>query len=100
MSGVVLLSRVTLALAGGHHCYLVGARASVLTLQLDPLCPSFINNAAPLLAVAAAPVPPCVAAAPDPVGQQVGWQTLPRAHQLFNGVHTGALTIGDVLGGS
>lgn len=99
MSRVVLLSGVALALAGGHHGYLVGSGAAVLALQTDSLGPGPVNDAAPLLGVAAAPVPPIVTSTPNPVGQQVSRQTLPSTHQLLDGVDTGALTIRDVFCG-
>lgn len=94
-----MLSGVALTLAGGHHSDLVGPSAAVLALEPDPLSPGPVNDATPLLGVAAAPVPPGVTPTPDPVGQQVGRQTLPSTHQLLDGVDTGALAIRDVLGG-
>lgn len=75
-----MLSGVVLAPAGGHHSYLVGPEAAVLALQLDPLCPRPVNDAAPLLGVAVAPVPTSVTPTSNPIGQQVGWQTLPGTH--------------------
>lgn len=99
VSWVILLSVVALAFAGGHHSYLVGPGAAVLTLQPDPLGPGPVNDAAPLLGVTAAPVPTSVTSTPDPVGKQVSRQTLSSAHQLLDGVDTGALAIRDVLGG-
>lgn len=99
VSRVILLSGVALALAGGHHSYLVGPGAAILALQPNPLGPGPVDDTAPLLGVAAAPVPPSVAPTPNPVGQQVGWQTLPSTHQLLDRVDTGALTIRDVLCG-
>ena len=101
MSRVILLSGVALALAGGYHGDLVGPGAAVLALQPDPLGSSPVDDAAPLLGVAAAPVPPSVNPSPpaDPVGQQVGWQTLPSTHQLLDGVDAGTLAIRDVLCG-
>lgn len=99
VSWVILLSGVALAPAGGHHSYLVGPGAAILALQPDPLGSCPVNDTAPLLGVAAAPVPTGVSPTPNPVGQQVGWQTLPSTHQLLNGVDAGALAIRDVLCG-
>lgn len=98
-SGVVLLSAVALALAGGDHSYFVGPGGAVLTLQPDPLGSGPVGDAAPLLRVSAAPGSPVVAAASDPVWEQVGRQTLPGAHQLLDGVGAGALSIRNVLCG-
>lgn len=98
VSWIVLLSGVALAFAGGHHSYLVGPRAPIVALQLDPLGPGSIDNTAPLLSIAAAPVPPSVSST-NPVGQQLSWQTLPSTHQLLDRVDTGALAIRDVLRG-
>ncbi|KAF3834469.1 hypothetical protein F7725_025673 [Dissostichus mawsoni] len=97
VSRVILLSGVALALAGGYHGDLVGPGAAVLALQPDPLGSGPVDDAAPLLGVAAAPVPPSVNPSPpaDPVGQQVGWQTLPSTHQLLDGVDAGTLAIRD-----
>ena len=99
VSRVILLSGVAFALAGGHDSYLVGPGAAILTLQPNPLSPGPVDDAAPLLGVAAAPVPPSVASTPNPVGQQVVWQTLPSTHQLLDRVDAGALAIRDVLCG-
>lgn len=99
VAGLVVLPRVPLALAGGDHGDLVGARAAILALQLDPLGARLVVDTPPLLGAPPAPVLGPVAS-PDPVGQQRQGQALPRAHQLLQGAEAGALAIGDVLGGT
>lgn len=96
---VVLLSGVAFALAGGHHGYLVGPGGAILTLQPYALGPGPVDDATPLHCVPSAPVAAHVTTPANPVGEEVGRQALPGAHQLFNGVHAGALAVGDVLGG-
>ena len=96
---LVLQPGVTLALAGRHHRDAVSPGAAVLALQADPLGAGAVDDAAPLLGLSAAPVAAGVAAA-DPVGQQVGGEAFPRAHQLLHGVKAGALAVRDVLGGA
>lgn len=98
-SRFILLSAVALALAGSDHSYFVGPGAAVLALQPDPLGSGPVGDAAPLLHVLAAPGSPVVAAASNPVWEQVGWQTLPGTHQLFDGVGAGALSVRNVLCG-
>ena len=99
VSWVILVSGVALAFTGCHHSYLVGPGAAILALQSDPLGPGPVNDTAPLLSIAAAPVPASVTPTSDPVGQQVGRQTLPSTDQLLNGVNAGTLAIWDVLCG-
>lgn len=70
-----------------------------MALQTDPLGPGPLNDAAPLLGITAAPVSHIVTPTSNPVGQQVGRQTLPSTHQLLYGVDTGALTVRDVFCG-
>lgn len=70
-----------------------------MALQSDSLGPSTVDDTSPLLGVPPAPVPPSITTSPDPVGQQVGWKTLPSADQLLDGVDAGALPIRDVLCG-
>ena len=99
VAGLVVLSRVPLALAGRHHGDLVGAGAAVLALQLDALCPRLVVDAAPVLA--APPAPELLpAAAPDPVRQHGCRQALTGTHQLLDGLDAGALAVRDVLGGA
>lgn len=97
---IVLLSGEALALAGGHHVDFIDPGAAVVALQLDPLGPGPVYDAAPVLTVLPAPVSLVETPDPDPVGRQMSWQTLPGTHQLFDGVDAGALTVRDVLCGS
>lgn len=100
VSRVVLLPCEALALAGGHHVDLVYPGAAVVALQLDPLGPGSVYDAAPVRGITTAPVPLRETTDPDPVGGQVSWQTLPGTHQFFDWADAGALTIRDVLCGS
>lgn len=93
-----MLSCVSFAFAGGHHCDLVGPGAAILTLELNPLGAGLVVHAAPVLTVSAVPELPTISA--DPVGQHLSWKALSCAHQFLNRVYTGALAIGDVLCGS
>jgi len=70
-----------------------------MALKLDTLGPGPVDDTPPLLGITAAPVPPRVTTTPNPVGQQVGWQTLSCTHQLLDGVDASALAIRDVLCG-
>lgn len=99
VAGLVVLPGVALALAGRDHGDLVGARAAVLTLQLDSLRARLVVDTPPLLRAPAAPVLGAVAA-PDPVGEHRQGQALASAHQLLQGADAGALAIRDVLGGT
>lgn len=90
-----MLSRVSFAFAGGHHCDLVGPGTAILTLELNPLGAGLVVHATPVLTISAVPELPTISA--DPVGQHLSWKTLSCAHQFLNRVYARALAIGDVL---
>lgn len=99
VTGLVVLPRVPLALAGGDHGYFVGARAAILALQLDSLGTRFVVDTPPLLGAPPAPVL-CSVAPSDPVRQHRQGQALACTHQLFQRADAGALAIRDVFGGT
>lgn len=99
VTGLVVLSSVPLALAGCDHCDFVGARASILTLQLDSLGPRFVVDTPPLLGAPPAPVLGSIASS-DPVGKHRQRQALSSTHQLLERADAGTLTIRDVFGGT
>ena len=99
VTGLVVLPRVPLALAGSDHGYFVGARAAVLALQLDSLGTRFVIDTPPLLGAPPAPVL-CSVAPSDPVRQHRQGQALASTHQLFQRANAGALAIRDVFGGT
>lgn len=76
----IMLPQVAFALAASHHSDLVGPGAAVLALQLDALCPALVVDAAPVLVGGAPPAPELPSMSSDPVGQHLGWETLPRTH--------------------
>lgn len=98
VAGLVVLPRVPLALAGRDHRDFVGACATVLALQLDPLSARLVVDTPPLLGAPPAPVLRSVAS-PDPVGEHRQGQALASAHQLLQRADAGALAIGNVFGG-
>lgn len=99
VAGLVVLARVTLALAGRDHRDFVGACAAVLTLQLDSLGARLVVDTPPLLGAPSAPVL-CSVASSDPVGKHRQGQALAGAHQLLQRADAGALAVGNVLGGA
>lgn len=99
VAGLVVLARVTLALAGRDHRDFVGACAAVLTLQLDSLGARLVVDTPPLLGAPSAPVLGSVASS-DPVGKHWQGQALAGAHQLLQRADAGALAVGNVLGGA
>ena len=92
VAGLVVLPRVSFALAGSDHGDFVGARAAVLALQLDSLGARLVIDTPPLLGAPPAPVLRSVAPS-DPVRQHRQGQALARTHQLFQRAHAGALAV-------
>lgn len=99
VTGLVVLSSVPLALAGGDHCDLVGACAPILALQLDSLGTRFVIDTPPFLGAPPAPVLGSIAPS-NPVGEHRQGQAFTGTHQLFQRADAGALAIGDVFGGT
>lgn len=99
MTGLIVLPRVPLALAGGDHRDFVGARAAILALQLDSLGTRFVIDTPPLLGAPSAPVL-CSIASSDPIGEHRQGQAFASAHQLLQGADASALAVRDVFGGT
>lgn len=99
VAGLIVLSGVSLALAGCDHSYFVGSYTSILALKLDPLGASFVIDTSPLLWAPPAPVLGSITSS-NPVGEQWQREAFTSTHQLLQWIDAGALAVWNVLGGS
>lgn len=99
LTGLIVLSSVPLALTGSDHRDFVGARASILTLQLYSLGSRLVIDTPPFLGTPPAPVL-CSIAPSDPIGEHWKRQALTSTNQLLQRADAGTLAIRDVLGGT
>lgn len=96
---LIVLPRVSLALAGSDHGDFVRSSAAVLALQLDTLGAGLVIDAPPVMVTApSSPEFPAIRPT-DPVFEHLSRETLTRTYQFLDGVDAGAVAVRDVLSG-
>lgn len=88
-----MVSSVSLALAGCDRSEFVSPSLIVRARHLDALRAGVSRDAAIIRGVLPPPLPSA-----DGVGQEVGWDALPRANQLLHGLQAAARPLCHVAG--
>lgn len=91
--GLVVVPSVALALAGCDSSEFVSPSLILGTRHLDALRAGVSRDAAVIRGVLPPPLPSA-----NGVGQEMGWDALPRAHQLLHGLQAAARPLRHVAG--